>query len=305
MLRRGYQPVDYLLLLLLSAIWGSSFLFIKLAVAAIPPMTLVAARLGLAALALLLFLAATGRRLPRDGGIWFGFLVVAVIGNVVPFFLINWGEVTMDSSLAAILLATAPLATIVLAHAFTPDERLTPLKGLGVTIGFGGILVLVGPDALAGFGREAVSQFAIVGAACCYAVTGVFVRRSRLIELPPAVTAAGVLVTAAVIAVPLALVIDRPWVLPAPSTGALLALGVLALLCTSAAYLILFRLLAATGATFVSLLNYLAPVFGVFWGALLLGEPLHLDVLGALALILLGLVLTQARGRREAETAGS
>ncbi|MEE8500087.1 MAG: DMT family transporter [Kiloniellales bacterium] len=305
MLRRGYQPVDYLLLLLLSAIWGSSFLFIKLAVAAIPPMTLVAGRLGLAALALLLFLAATGRRLPRDWGIWRGFLVVAAIGNVVPFFLINWGEVTVDSSLAAILLATTPLATIVLAHAFTPDERLTPLKGLGVMVGFGGIVVLVGPDALAGFGREAVSQLAIVGAACCYAVTGVFVRRSRLIELPAAVTATGVLVTAAVIAVPLALVIDRPWELPAPSTGALLALGVLALLCTSAAFLILFRLLATTGATFVSLLNYLAPVFGVSWGALLLGEPLHLEVLGALALILLGLVLTQARGRQLAETAGS
>ncbi len=305
MLRRGYQPVDYLLLLLLSAIWGSSFLFIKLAVAAIPPMTLVAGRLGLAALALLLFLAATGRRLPRDWGIWRGFLVVAAIGNVVPFFLINWGEVTVDSSLAAILLATTPLATIVLAHAFTPDERLTPLKGLGVMVGFGGIVVLVGPDALAGFGREAMSQLAIVGAACCYAVTGVFVRRSRLIELPAAVTATGVLVTAAVIAVPLALVIDRPWELPAPSTGALLALGVLALLCTSAAFLILFRLLATTGATFVSLLNYLAPVFGVSWGALLLGEPLHLEVLGALALILLGLVLTQARGRQLAETAGS
>ena len=305
MARRGYQPVDYLRLLLLSAIWGSSFLFIKLAVAEIPPMTLVAARLGLAALALLLFLAATGRRLPRGWGIWRGFLVVAVIGNVVPFFLINWGEVTVDSSLAAILLATVPLATVVLAHAFAPDERLTPLKGLGVAVGFGGIVVLVGPDALAGFGREAVSQFAIVGAACCYAATGVFVRRSRLIELPAAVTAAGVLVTAAVVAVPLALVVDRPWELPAPSTGALLALAVLALLCTSAAFLILFRLLATTSATFVSLLNYLAPVFGVLWGALLLGEALHLEVLGALALILLGLVLTQIRGPRAEETAGS
>ena len=305
MASRGYQPVDYLLLLLLSAIWGSSFLFIKLAVATIPPMTLVAARLGLAALVLLLFLAATGRRLPRDWGIWRGFLVVAVIGNVVPFFLINWGEVTVDSGLAAILLAVVPLATVVLAHVFAPDERLTPLKGLGVTVGFGGIVVLVGPDALAGFGREAMSQFAIVGAACCYAVTGVFVRRSRLIDLPPAVTATGVLVTAAIVAAPLALVVDRPWDLPAPSTGSLLALGVLALLSTSAAFLILFRLLATTSATFVSLLNYLAPVFGVSWGALLLGEPLRLDALGALALILLGLVLTQARGRREAETAGS
>ncbi len=305
MLRRSYQPIDYLLLLLLAAIWGSSYLFIKLAVADIPPMTLVAARLGLAALALLLFLAATGRWLPRDGAIWRRFLVVAVAGNVAPFFLIHWGEVTVDSSLAAILLATNPLATIMLAHAFTSDERLTPMKGLGVAVGFGGIVVLVGPDALAGIGREVMSQLAIVAAACCYAVTTIFVRRSRLIDLPPAVNATGVLVTSALVALPLALVIDRPWELPAPSTGALLATVVLALLCTATAFLILFRLLATTHATFVSLLNYMAPVFGVFWGAMLLGEPLHLDSLGALGLIMIGLALTQVRGRRDAESAGS
>lgn len=305
MLHRGYQPVDYLLLLLLSAIWGSSFLFIKLAVATIPPMTLVAARLGLAALGLLLFLAATGRRLPWDWGIWRGFLVVGVIGNVIPFFLINWGEVTIDSSLAAILLATNPLATLLLAHAFTVDERLTPMRGLGMAVGFGGIVVLVGPDALAGIGRDVMSQFAIVAAACCYAVTTVFVRRSRLIDLPPAVTSAGVLVTAAVVALPLALVVDRPWELPMPATGSLLALVVLALLCTSTAFLILFRLLASTGATFVSLLNYLAPVFGVTWGALLLGESLDLDMLGAFGLIMIGLALAQTRGRGAAERTGS
>lgn len=305
MLRRGYEPLDYLLLLALSAIWGSSFLFIKLAVATIPPMTLVAARLGLAALGLLLFLRATGQRLPRDGAIWRGFLVVAVVGNVVPFFLINWGEVTVDSSLAAILLATMPLATVLLAHVFTADERLTPTKGAGVVVGFGGIVVLVGPDALAGFGREVVSQLAIAAAACGYAATTVFVRRSRLVDLPPAVNSAGVLVTAALVAVPLALVADRPWTLPMPSGQSLLAVVVLALLCTSAAFLILFRLLSTTGATFVSLLNYMAPLFGVFWGALVLSEPLHLDALGALGLILLGLALAQTRGRRGDGGAGS
>jgi drug/metabolite transporter (DMT)-like permease len=305
MLHRGYQPVDYLLLLLLSAIWGSSYLFIKLAVATIPPMTLVAARLGLAALGLLLFLAVTGRRLPRDREIWRAFLVVGVIGNVIPFFLINWGEVTVDSSLAAILLGTNPLVTLLLAHAFTADERLTPIRGLGVIVGFGGIVVLIGPDALAGFGRDVVSQLAIAAAACCYAVTTVFVRRSRLTDLPPAVTSAGVLMTATVVALPLALVVDRPWELPMPATESLLALAVLALLCTSTAFLILFRLLATTAATFVSLLNYLAPVFGVTWGAWLLGESLGLDTLGALGLIMIGLALAQTRRQRSAGRTGS
>jgi drug/metabolite transporter (DMT)-like permease len=289
--------LDFVLLVALAAIWGSSFLFIKLAVATIPPLTLVAARLVLAAAGLLAFLALAGHRLPRDGAYWRGFAVLAVIGNLVPFALISWGELFIDSGLAAILMATMPLATLVLAHAFTRDDRLSAPKLAGMVVGFAGVAVLVGPDVLAGLGREAVAQLAVAGAACCYAVASVYTRRSRLVELPAAVTGAGVLLCAAVLALPISLIVERPWTV-APSAASVLALVVLALLCTSAAYLILFRLLAARGATFLSLNNYMVPVFGVVWGALFLAEAVALDALVALGLILAGIGLSQWPRRR-------
>lgn len=289
---RYYRPIDYLLLLTLSAIWGLSFLLIKVAVETIPPMTLTAGRLWVAAFGLLLFLWATGRRLPRDPAIWRDFMVLAVVGSVVPFFLINWGEVTIDSGLAAILLATMPLATLFLAHAFTRDDRLSPMKCAGIVVGFTGVVVLVGPGVLAGLGREVAAQLAVVGAACSYAVATVYARCSRLSKLPPAVSSAGMLLCAALLSLPLALAIDRPWTLD-PSGGSLLALVVLAVLCTSIASVMFFRLLATTRATFTALLNHLLPIFAVTWGAIFLSEPLRPDTLAALALILLGLALAK------------
>lgn len=294
--RRSFQRVDYLLLLTLSAIWGSSFLFIKLAVATIPPMTLTAARLILAAAGLLLVMWARGQHLPRDAKIWRDFALVAVVGNAVPFYLINWGQVTIDAGLAAILMATMPLASVLLAHLFIHDDRLTIGKGVGMVVGFSGIVVLVGPDALAGLGREVVAQLAVAFAACCYAVANVYTRGGRMRELPAAVNGAGVLICAVVVTVPFSLVMDRPWAL-SPSAESMLALAALALLCTSAAYLILFRLLSTRGVSFTALLNYMVPVFGVVWAALLLGEAVETSALAALGLILLGIALAQARAR--------
>jgi drug/metabolite transporter (DMT)-like permease len=296
MASRGFRPVDYALLVTLAAIWGSSFLFIKLAVETIPPATLVAARLWLAAGGLLLFLHATGQRLPRGKANWTAITVIAVVGNVVPFAMISWGELAIDSGLAAILMSAMPLTSFVLAHIFISDERLSPTRLLGVIVGFAGIVVLVGPDALAGLGREVVAQLVVAGAACLYAVSNVYTRTSRVTALPAAGTTAGVLLCAAVLSLPFALAIDRPWTL-APSSGSIWALIVLSLLCTSAANLILFHLLATTGATFVALINYMVPLFGVFWGAVFLGEALRLEALSALVLILCGVALTQIRRR--------
>ena len=293
---RSVPPVDYGLLFLLAAIWGGAFLVIKVAVATIPPWTIVAGRLVLGAAVLLAFVWLTGRRLPRDPALWRSFIVVAAVGNLIPFFLIAWGEITIDSGLAAILMATMPLTTALLAHVYTRDERLSVLRFAGVLLGLAGIVVLVGPGVIAGLGREVLAQLALTGAACCYAVASVYTRTSGLVTLPPAVSGAGVLVCAAVMSLPFSLVIDRPWTL-APSSESLWALLVLALLCTAAAYIIFFRLVAAAGATFLSLINYLIPVFGVVWGALLLGEALGLRALAALGLILVGVAFTQIRRR--------
>jgi len=292
-----YRFRDYALLFALAAIWGSSFLFIKLAVVSLPPMTLVAARLWIAALGLLAYLLLTGGSLPRDLATWRHFAVIAVLGNLLPFFLISWGEVSIASGMAAILMATMPLVTLTLAHAFNPDDRITPAKLLGLSVGFGGIVVLVGPGVIAGLGREVLAQLAVAAAAWCYGMQSVYTRWSTLKDLPAATTAGGVLVCAALMALPFALAIDRPWSL-SPTTGAIWSLVTLALLCTSVAYLILFRLLATTRATFVSNINYLVPVFGVFWGTALLDEAVGPGALAALALIMFGIGLAEASARR-------
>ncbi len=302
MSRQSFPLIAYVLLFVLSAIWGSSFLFIKIAVATIPPMTLVAARLVLAAAGMLAYLWATGRMLPRDPDIWRGFVVIAIAGNVVPFLLIFWGEQAIDSGLAAILMAIMPLSSLALAHVFTRDERLTTARLAGMCVGLVGIVVLVGPEVMAGLGREALAQIAVAGAAFCYAVSNVYTRIHKVVALPASVTGAGVLLCAAVLSVPLSLIVDRPWQLQ-PGTGSLAALVVLALVCTSLAYLILFRLISTTGATFVAFINYLVPVFGVLWGAVFLNETVRADASAGLALILAGIGISRLPWRRKSPDA--
>lgn len=283
---------NFALLVLLAAIWGGSFLFIKVAVLAIPPLSVVAGRVLLGGLALSLLLVLAGQRLPRERRVWLDFLVIAAIGNVVPFFLIAWGELVIDSALAAILMGSMPFGAILLSHLLTEDEKLSGPKLLGVLLGLSGIVVLVGPEALQGLGRGLWSQLAIVAAGCGYALSSIYAKRRGLTRQPPTVTGCGVLIASSILVLPLALAHDRPWSLD-PGAEALLALLGLGLLSTGLAYVILFKLLASAGVTFVSLNNYLVPVFGLLWGALILGEAIPADSLAALALILLGIGLTQ------------
>lgn len=301
--RQLVPPIAYVLLFAVAAIWGASFPLIKVSVETIPPMTLVAARLVIAAAGMLIFLWATGRRLPSDGALWRDFAVLAVAGNILPFALISWGELVIDSGLAAILMAVMPLSSLVLAHIFTRDERLSPAKLAGVFVGFVGIVVLVGPGVLAGLGLEVLAQIAVAGAAVCYAISNVYTRVRGVVALPAAVTSAGVLLCAAVLSVPLSLLIDRPWDL-APTADSLLALLVLALVCTSLAYLILFYLIQTTGATFVAFINYLVPVFGVAWGVIFLGETVQAGALAGLALILAGIAVSRLNLHRNRQSGG-
>lgn len=288
-------PGDLALLALLAAIWGASFLFIKVAVASIPPLTIVAVRVALGALLLLAVARARGVRLPRGRATWLRCAAIAAVGNVAPFALIAWGEARIDSALAAILMSTVPLATVLLAHALTRDERLSWDKVAGLAVGFVGVAILIGPGALGGLGDRLLGQLAVVTAACGYALSGIIAR--GLAGLSAAATGAAVLSVAASVAVPASLLLDRPWTLQ-PSAEALASVAVLGLLCTGGAYLILFRLVTRVGATFLSLNNYLVPLFGVLWGALLLGERVPPRALGALALILGGIAVTQVAARR-------
>lgn len=277
---------DYALLVLLGALWGSSFLLIKLAVATVPPLTVASGRTLVGALLMGAVMAMKGVRLPRDGEVWAKLALMGTVGTILPFALINWGETHIDSGLAAILMSAVPLFTIVLAHMLRSDERITIGKAAALVLGGVGVVVLVGPDVLSGLGSDLLGQIAVLGACLCYAVNGL-TARTLAGQSAEAVTA-GMLITAAAAGVPLALLIDRPWEaeVSALSLLSVVALGVLP---TALGYLIAYRIITSAGAGFASLNNYLVPIFGVFWGMVFLAEKLQPQALLALLLIFLGL----------------
>jgi drug/metabolite transporter (DMT)-like permease len=288
-------PRDILLLLMLASAWGGSFVLIKLSVATLPPLTMTAVRLLLAALILGAVARAFGHRFPSDWRTWRFYLLFGLSGTVVPFSLIAFGEIRIDSAMAAILIAAVPLATHVLSHFFVAGERLGKVTVVGILIGFSGVVVLFGPGALAGLGSELVGQLAILAATLSYAISNVLA--SRLRHLPPMVNGAATLFAASVWALPASLIIDRPWTLD-PSLSSILALLMLALISTAAANLIYFLLITSAGPSFLSLTNFLVPVMGVFWSWLFLAEHLGWEALAALALILAGIAVVRYGRRR-------
>ncbi len=289
---------DYLQLLLLGAVWGSSFLLIKLAVETIPPITVATGRIGIGALVLVLIVAARGRPWPRDKRPWLLLFVMGLVGNIIPFSLINWGETRIDSGLTAILMSTVPLATITLAPAFVPDEPVTPGKLIGVALGMAGVAVLIGPGALSGAHSELLGEIAVTSAALCYAVNGLVAR--RLPQMPVEAIGAGSLLSATIIGLPVSLAADQPWQ-AAPSGLSLAALALLGVLNTAGGYLLLFRLVVRAGAGFASLNNFLVPLFGVMWGTMLLRERPSPRAFVGLVLIFAGLAAVRLwPGRRAA-----
>ena len=212
------------LLLALVAMWGSSFMFIKIGIATVPPVTLVAARLVLGAVILYTIMRARGLVLPPPDRRWLPYIALAILGNCLPFFLIAWGQQFIDSALAGILISIMPLATLVLAHFFIAGDRMTVHKAMGFAIGFAGIVVLMGPAALAGLGGaagKALAQAAVLAGALCYAGNSVLARRTIAGDFLVASTA--VLIAAAVLMLPVALVVDYPYA-GAPTAGSIAAI---------------------------------------------------------------------------------
>ncbi len=284
---------DWALLAALVAMWGSAFMFIKLGVATVPPATLAASRLVLGAATLYAVMRWRGLALPPLGRRWLSLAALAIIGNCVPFYLITWGQQFIDSALAGILMAIMPLATLSLAHFFVAGERMTSNRALGFSLGFGGIVVLMGPAALAGLGGSLLAvtaQAAVLAGALCYAANSVMAR--RLIETDILVASTAVLIVATVLILPLALVLDRPWTL-APSVGSVVAIVWLGVGPTALATLLYFTLIASAGPTFMSLVNYLSPMVALLAGVALLGEQPGTSAVAGLGLILLGIALSR------------
>jgi drug/metabolite transporter (DMT)-like permease len=294
--RPSMSAADWLLLAGLSLLWGGSFFFAKIAVLELPPLTIALGRVGIAAAILLTLARATGIALPATLPDWRPYALMGLLNNVLPFTLLFWGQTHIPSGLAAILNATTPLFTVLVAHVATADEKLNAARLAGLAAGLAGVVVMIGPDVLRDLGANVLAQLACLLAAISYAFAGVYGRRFRG-ESALRVAAGQLIASSIILALPVAL-IDRPWILPLPSGRAIAALVALAALSTALGYLIYFRLLARAGATNVLLVTFLIPVSAILLGTLVLGEELAPRHLAGMAAIALGLAAIDGRAAK-------
>jgi drug/metabolite transporter (DMT)-like permease len=294
-INRSMGLVEWLLLITLSILWGGSFFFIGIAVHALPHFTIVALRVGLAAVALNVVVLAVGLKMPRSWQLWAAFLSMGLLNNMIPFTLIVWGQRHITSGLASILNATTPLFTVIVAHFLTSDEKMTRARFAGVVIGFAGVVLMIGPEALESLGANTFAQLAVLGAAVSYAFAGVFGRRFRNLDSQPLVTATGQVTASTLVLIPLAMVVERPWNLPMPELEAWGAIAGLALFSTALAYILYFRILATAGASNVLLVTFLIPISAILLGSTILGEKLELKHFIGMGLIGLGLAAIDGR----------
>ncbi len=295
---RPMTALEWVMLLSLSALWGGSFFFNEVAVREVPVFSTVAARVGLAALILLMVLRLRGEALPRGAAVWLAFAGMGMLNNAIPFSLFVWGQREVASGVASILNASTPLFTVVLAHLLTRDERLTPAKALGVATGFAGVAVLIGPPAPGAPGASLLAQLACVAGALSYACAGIFGRRFRALGVSPLGAATGQVIASSLILIPLALLIDRPLSMPLPGPAAIGALIGVGALSTALAYVLYFRILSTAGATNLLLVTFLIPVSAILLGSGILGEALAPRHFAGMALIGLGLAAIDGRPLR-------
>jgi drug/metabolite transporter (DMT)-like permease len=287
--------IELALLMALATLWGGSYTFIKLGVATIPPVTLIAGRTLIAGLLLLLVMIWRGVRLPKDAATWRRFLFQACLNSVIPWTLIAWAERSVDAGLATILNSTSPIFTFFLTLAIARHETLSPRKLFGVVVGMAGICLIVGVQALAGLGAQLTAEIATVTATICYAGGAIFSRGFKVLD--PMAPAAGSLLCGAAILVPASLVIDRPWTL-APSTGSLLALVGLVIFATALAFVIYFRLIMTLGSVGTTAQAYLRVPIGVGLGVVFLGETLTSTAWIGLGCVVIGVAAMTIPARK-------
>ena len=287
--------VEWSMLLLLSMLWGGSYFFVEIALLEWSPLLIVAVRVVIAAVVIWGIVLATGLPIPRSRTAWQAFFWMGLLNNVFPFLLIVWGQKEIESGLAAILTAAAPVFTVIVAGVWLRDEPVTRTKLLGAVLGLFGVAVLIGPSALVGLDSNLIAQVAVLGAALSYAFAGVYARRFPRMNVDPIVAAAGQLLMSSLIMILLALVFDAPNQLIESSATVWIAVGVMAVFSTALAYILYFRLLASAGATNAILVTLLIPVTAILLGAIILDE--RLQWLHFLGMVVIGLGLAVIDGR--------
>ena len=286
----GFQ--EWVLIVILSILWGGSFFFVGVAVKEMPSLTIVLCRVALAAVILLAVVFLKGDKMPSSMALWSGFIVMGMLNNLIPFSLIVWGQTHIQSGLASILNGTTPIFSVILAHFLTKEERLTTNRMSGVLVGWVGVAVLIGIDSLRGFGIEVFGQIAVLGAAFSYACAAIYGRRFK--GLSPLVVATGMLCGSTIMMTPMALIVDQPWNL-SPGVMTIMALLGLAAISTSLAYIIYFKVLATAGPTNLLLVTFLIPLSAILLGVMVLGERLEWNAFLGMGLIFIGLIAIDGR----------
>lgn len=280
-------------MLLLAAIWGASFAAIRVALDEIGPLTAVAHRVGWAMIALWIVVIVMGLRIPRDPKVWIGFLGMGLLNNVIPFGLMTWGQLYIESGLTSILNAATAIFGVITAALFFADERVTTRKAIGVILGFAGVAIAIGLENFRDFDIRSIAQLAVIGGTLSYALAAVWARK-RLSGHPPQVAAAGMVTGATLIMLPLAWIIEGPISLDLqPRTY--VAIGYYGLVATAFAYLLYYRVLAMAGSSNLMLVTLLIPPFAIVLGAWMLGETLSPAAYYGFALLALGLLILDGR----------
>lgn len=284
---------DWATLLALSVLWGGSFFFLAVALRELPPITVMLLRVAIGAVPLLLVLLIQRAPLPREPRIWGMLIVLGLLNNALPFVLFAYAQLQIASGLASILNATTPLWGVLIAHFLTRDERATPAKVVGVLLGFGGVAVMIGTGAK--LGGEALAILMCLGATLCYPFAAIYARRFRPLGIPPLTVATGQLIGATLLLLPFSLLLEQPWRIAMPSPTTWAAIIGFAVICTSFAYWLYFRLIDNVGATNALLVTFLIPVTAILLGALVLGEALAPRHYAGMVLIALGLAAIDGR----------
>ena len=284
------QPTrtDYIVLFALGALWGSSFGAIKIALHGVTPLTVMSVRILLAGAALLLLILIRKTPLPRGIQNWIKIGWMALFGTLIPFFLVPWGQLQIDSSLAAILMAVNPLFALTLGHFFSEHESFSLRQLLAMLVGFSGILLVFGENAISSINGNIWAQLAVIGAGFCYTISGVIVSRVRGASADS--VSASIFICSSVIVFPLWMILEQPWSLHF-ETESLLALTHLGLVSTGMAFLMRYYIILRAGAVFLSYVAFIIPMFGILFGILFLGETISVNTMGAVVLILSGVYL--------------
>ncbi|MEH6444074.1 MAG: DMT family transporter [Oceanospirillaceae bacterium] len=286
---------QWLMLLILSLLWGGSFFFMKVALLELPTFSIVLLRVSLAAFTLFVYLKITNRDLPTSLEVWRLFFYLGFFNNIVPFSLLIYGMTEIASGLASILNATTPLFTIVVAHFATADERISASKIVGIVLGMLGVSVLIGVEVFSGISDSLIAMLACLGAAISYAVASVIGRGFKRLSVPPSVGAFGQVFASSLLLLPLVLVLDSPWQLAMPSFNTVAAIFALGTLSTAIAYVLFFRLIEEAGATNAVLVTLLVPVSAILLGWIILNEQLSSNHFLGMLCIGLGLIAIDGR----------